>query len=307
MRHAAAASLLWVSFVFIACSNGNTQSAASKSAGRTAALPAEVSTAAPSGTSTLPDNLEKPAGMIGTTVNVDSGKTIVGFARGVLRQTVATAAFSIMKYPVTVKQYKDCVTDGACKEATFDECPTSTLPAAAMSGDDSNAALCVGYDNAASYCKNIGGRLPTLPEWMRAARGADVSAYPWGATRASCAQHAQSYDLALLTRPDWAGKVATDGCTSAAEDALRVGAHKAGASPYQLEDILLTTGEVTEGYADSVFTACNTGHHCIVISTSPGRLDYVGTYPVKSKETASDAGTTVSAPALWNFRCVTNG
>ena len=39
---------------------------------------------------------------------------------------------------------------------------------------------CVSFDDAATYCRFVGKKLPTEEQWQYAARGTESRAYPWG-------------------------------------------------------------------------------------------------------------------------------
>lgn len=77
---------------------------------------------------------------------------------------------------VTVAQYRACVAAGRCKLPTVETpvCRTN------QAGFDTHPASCLTWEDARTFCEWAGKRLPTDAEWERAARGPDLSEYPWG-------------------------------------------------------------------------------------------------------------------------------
>jgi sulfatase modifying factor 1 len=98
--------------------------------------------------------------------------------------------------------------------------------------DSSRAANLVSRSQAATYCKNHGGRLPTEDEWIVAAAGASGWRYPWGETGAVCRRAAWG----LLSGP----------CARGATGPDTVGAHASGDTPTGIHDM---AGNVAEWVA----------------------------------------------------------
>jgi formylglycine-generating enzyme required for sulfatase activity len=91
--------------------------------------------------------------------------------------TVTLDSYWIDQTEVTNTHYGRCVAVGACRA------PSTCSWGEPTYGDPSMAhhpVVCVTWQDAASYCRWTGGRLPTEAEWEFAARGPEGSVYPWG-------------------------------------------------------------------------------------------------------------------------------
>lgn len=245
---------------------------------------------------------EKAAGAL---VSVEKGDTVVGFARGKIRVTEKTDSFKISKYPVTKKQYKDCQKAGVCKEPKLEECSDPALAKASMEGHADNVAICVGQQNAETFCKWVGGRLPTLAEWLRAARGPSPQEYPWGETYAKCSQHPRSVDGSGRRMGDTTKSISTEGCAKTVTDAFETNKHKDGAAASTgMQDVLLAPSELVVGTKVVTFGACADGQACLVYGVNPGAIDSVRPYATGGVVGAGAAETEVQLrPAAYGFRC----
>lgn len=90
---------------------------------------------------------------------------------------------------VTVADYEECVSRGACTEPKpYDPSIRPDRYRALCNwrhpeGRDRHPINCLTYDQAKIYCSFRGARLPTDVEWAAAASNGGRSAYPWGESR----------------------------------------------------------------------------------------------------------------------------
>jgi len=144
-----------------------------------------------------------------------------------------TRSFWLDVTEVTNAQYAACVSAGACAPphdpGTFTRSDYYGNPAFS-----NHPVVWVSWQQAQSYCRWVGGRLPYEAEWEYAARGPQSFEYPWGNAAPSC-------DL-LNYAPDEANNVSCTGDTTA------VGSYPRGASPFGVMDL---AGNVWEWVADT--------------------------------------------------------
>ena len=74
---------------------------------------------------------------------------------------VELTSYRIGRYPVSQRRYGECVTDGGCLESDY-------FPSIGLDDNPHNRTR---FAAAERFCEWDGGRVPTLAEWVKAARG----------------------------------------------------------------------------------------------------------------------------------------
>jgi formylglycine-generating enzyme required for sulfatase activity len=154
---------------------------------------------------------------------------------------VTLTKYSIDLYETTVAEYTSCVDAGVCTKPP-DASDKSEPYNYGAAGREQHPINGVTWQQAATYCKWRGKRLPTEAEWEKAARGGcelysgDCAAappvYPWGQEPPDCTRANYTPD-----QPPDCGNGTT----------LPVGSLPAGRSPYGLWDM---AGNVWEWTSD---------------------------------------------------------
>lgn len=94
-------------------------------------------------------------------------------------RTSSAKAFYIDRHEVTNTEYAQCVNAGVCTRPQS----RGSNPRRLYFGNTQYAdypVIYVTWNDAFTYCRWVGGRLPTADEWEKAARGTDGRLWPWG-------------------------------------------------------------------------------------------------------------------------------
>lgn len=210
-------------------------------------------------------------GAAGPSVMVGGGSVSVGVWSTKSTAETDVAPFRISASPITVGQYRSCVSAGGCTAPDWKTAACSQRSKVPLDGptytDDADPSLpvtCVRPDAASRFCKWAGGgRLPTPAEWLLAARGGKVSRFAWGNEDVSCARH-------------WRGQHGPSGWVAC--DQRPDEASIAAKSPSGMTGVLSTVGELVGRDSTEFFAGCAQAEACMVVSGIPGRID--GVVPV---------------------------
>ena len=208
-----------------------------------------------------------------STVSVDGTVVTAGFADGRTRTQVRLSGFRVTTTPITVGQYKQCVSVGACTlpAAASPACTrpkppivSSPLAAATLPLADNDLPLtCATPVQANGYCHWQRGGLPTLDQWFLAARGPVPRRFAWGQFQPDCGHHPAALQPNVFPQ-------ALCGSTTDFE----VGKHPLVVSPAGVQDVLLAQAELVQPSASASFAACSNGY-CALRGVFPGGIDSI--------------------------------
>lgn len=235
-----------------------------------------------------------PASEVPPSVSIAPSSVVLATALGTLHKTAAVGPLKIAKTPTTVAQYRECVVAGACSTPAVETgaCRRSEVGNFGRTyrtdhAADAQPVTCSTPEQAAAYCQWVGGRLPTLSEWLLGARGPQVQRYAWGNAPPTCEQQA----LRTFGDSQCCGKA----CLS--PESLSVGLHAQGESPMHIADILLTPGERVSADPSSPFPACQPPvTTCLVTGQAPGAID---AFKTEMDQDAAPEMLTVGFRCVW--------
>jgi formylglycine-generating enzyme required for sulfatase activity len=159
-------------------------------------------------------------------VLIPAGAFVMGDDENSPRRQIYLDAFYMDKFEVTVARYAKFL------QATGNVGQPDEWDTADVARGGELPVVGVNWQDASSYCRWAGKRLPTEAEWEKAARGNDERKYPWGnnAPMPEYARYGKRYE----------NPVYKDGVAP-------VGSHAKDVSPFGIFDL---AGNVTEWVAD---------------------------------------------------------
>ncbi len=115
-----------------------------------------------------------PAKAVPDRVSIQGGEIMLGHAHGSLRQKAKLDGYSITETLVTVSQYRQCVDAGVCEAPARTEAPSIWKTTYSHAAKAQRLPMVGISDGAAArYCRWVGGKLPTYPQWQMGAAPLD--------------------------------------------------------------------------------------------------------------------------------------
>ena len=193
--------------------------------------------------------------------------------------------YYIFRDEVTNAQYAACVAAGVCNAPAY----TDSAVQPSYYGNhafDTYPMINVDWNMADTYCRWIGGSLPTEAQWEKAARGRNGIPYPWG-----------DY------QPE--GKANYDGT-----DPKTVGSYTEWSSPNDAQDMAGNVAEwVNDWYAASAYQT-NASVNPKGPDTGVSKVVRGGSYLTEDKKDIRASARDSADPSLVylyiGFRCVSN-
>jgi hypothetical protein len=191
-----------------------------------------------------------------------SGAGAVNLREGQSGTMTPVSSFRITRSPITNREFAQCVRAGACKLELVNDpnCRDTTVfrgpnrevlehlawifrNTTLKKGLWDAPITCLKYEQAEKYCAWIDAKLPTVPQFVLAARGPygePIRRYPWGNTLPTCAESANP------TTWNSSSNLVVNCCGKHCDDPslYTVGTHPAGASPLGMQDVLMTPFEL---------------------------------------------------------------
>jgi formylglycine-generating enzyme required for sulfatase activity len=193
----------------------------------------------------LPDGMVKiPAGSF--TMQVTSGDEFISYPKQDLPKIISMNSFYMDKYPVTNAEFKkflDASKYHPSDTLNFLKHWTNGKP---KQGEENFPVVNISYEDAKSYAKWAGKRLPTEAEWQYAAQTSDGRLWPWGNQVKQLGKQEKNIS-ATLTLVDY-GTPDPAFCNTGDGKLYPVGKYKKGVNPFGLYDLVGSVWQMTNDW-----------------------------------------------------------